>query len=67
MRFAKIGLPAIFSTVTNLGYIRSRIFDGTVFSKKNTLFWQCIHFPCYFLYNFMKVPRWLVWKFSNIV
>jgi len=31
MHFVKI--PAIFSTVTNLGCIRSRIFSGTVFSK----------------------------------
>ena len=63
MRFVK--MPDIFSTVADLSCIRKRIFNGTGSSNKifeKNAFWQCINFSWYFLYNFMKLPEWLVWK-----
>ena len=56
MQVLPLGLPdeyckntGYLATVTNLSYIRKRIFNGTGFSinNKNTLFWQCIHFIVY--------------------
>jgi len=57
-------IPAIFSTVTNLGCIRKRMFNGTGFPKtiKNTFLTMHSFFSCSFLYNLMKLPHWLVWK-----
>jgi len=60
MSIAKI--PAILSTLTNLSYIRKRIFNGTGFSinnKKHSFLTMHSFFRVFF-YNFMKLPKWFI-------
>jgi len=67
MRFVKI--PAILSTVTNLGCVLKRIFNGTGFSKNilKTVFDNAFIFRVIFFTISSSFHNGRFEKFSNIV